>query len=207
MKVVRIIAGEFGSNCWLVIDSTGDAVIVDPSPTVDKIEKALLERGCSLKYILLTHGHFDHMTSCDSLRDLTGAPLAIHKNDADCLSNSVLNAYRTFMDGDFIFRKADILLSDGEELKFGSHSVKVLHTPGHTEGSCCFIIDDCLFTGDTLFDCSVGRCDLAGGDANKLRESLENIAALDFDFRIFTGHGSVTTLQKQKMYNPYLSKI
>lgn len=205
MKVTRISAGEFGSNCWLVMDEESrDAVVIDPSPEIGAIGADLERRGAIVKYILLTHGHFDHMTSCDALRDLTGAPLAVHKSDAECLTNSYLNAYRIFMAGDFTFRPAEILLSDRQTLQFGSLTVKVIHTPGHTEGSCCFIIGDSMFTGDTLFDGGVGRCDLPGGDEAKLFASLEKLKSFSFDYRIYTGHGSVSTLEKQKKYNPYL---
>ena len=208
MKVVRINAGEFGSNCWLVIDdNTNEAVIIDPSPEISVIEKALSERGVTLKYILLTHGHFDHMTSVDTLRDLTGAPLCVHKDDAECLVNSKLNVYRTFMAEDLIFRPADILLSDEDVLSFGNLSIKVMHTPGHSKGSVCYFIDDSLFTGDTLFDCSIGRSDLPGGDMAELISSLKKIAAIDGDYKIYTGHGSNTTLEKQKKFNVYLKGI
>lgn len=205
MKVVRINAGEFGSNCWLVTDEkTAESVIIDPSPDISLIEKAISERGVTVKYILLTHGHFDHMTSVDSLRELTGAPLCIHADDAECLVNSKLNAYRAFMAGDMVFRRADILLHDGDELSVGALTIKVMHTPGHTAGSVCYIIGDSMFTGDTLFDCSVGRCDLAGGDMASLISSLKRIASLDMDYKIYTGHGSNTTLNKQKEFNIYL---
>lgn len=208
MRVVRIIAGEFGSNCWLVFDeTTREAVIIDPSPDIAEIKKTLDEREVVLKYILLTHGHFDHMTSCDTLRDLTGAPLAIHRDDEACLYNSVLNANRTFMNGDLVFDKAEILLSDGDVLYVGNFEIKVLHTPGHTKGSVCYIIGDCMFTGDTLFDCSVGRCDLAGGCEDELFKSLSKIKKLEGDFKIFTGHGSNTTLEKQKKLNCYLVNL
>lgn len=205
VKVARINAGEFGSNCWLVADeATSESVVIDPSPEIDVIKRALDARGVTVKYILLTHGHFDHMTSCDTLRDLTGAPLAVHRADADCLTNAYLNANRIFMDENLTYRPAEILLDDGDTLSFGGLSVKVIHTPGHTKGSCCFMIGDALFTGDTLFDGSVGRCDLPGGDINEMKRSLARIASLDGDFKIYTGHGSNTTLEKQKLYNPYL---
>ena len=206
MKVSRIFAGEFGSNCWLIADDTSEAAVIDPSPEIDIIKEALESRGVTLKYILLTHGHFDHMTSCDTLRDFTGAPLAIHRADADALVNSYFNCSRVFMNCDIVYRPAEILLEDGDELKFGTLTVKTIHTPGHTKGSCCFLIGDCLFTGDTLFDGSVGRCDLPGGDERELMQSLEKLRSMDLDYKLYTGHGSNTTLSKQKVYNPYLRK-
>jgi len=208
MKVTRINAGEFGSNCWLVIDEeSSEAVIIDPSPEINIIKEAIERRCVSVKFILLTHGHFDHMTSCDSLRDLTGAPLAVHRDDAECLTNSRLNAYRMFMAGDFVFRPAEILLEEGDRLRFGSLTVTLMHTPGHTEGSVCFFIGDSMFTGDTLFDGGIGRSDLPGGDAMKLISSLRRIKHIEYNYKIYTGHGSNSTLEKQKEYNPYLKNV
>lgn len=205
MNVVRINAGEFGSNCWLVFgETTAGGVIIDPSPEIDVISDALEKRGVTLRYILLTHGHFDHMTSCDTLRDLTGAPLCIHRDDAECLTNSNLNASRLFSGADLLWRPAEVLLNDGMVLDSGDISVSVVHTPGHTAGSVCYLIGDMMFTGDTLFDCGIGRCDLPGGSDVEMIRSLALIRSIEGDFRIFTGHGSNTTLEKQKKYNTYL---
>lgn len=207
MKVSRINAGEFGSNCWLVTDgATEDAVVIDPSPGIEVIKEAIEHRGVKVKYILLTHSHFDHMTSCDSLRDLTGAPLAVHRDDAEGLVNSMLNCSRVFMNADIVYRPAEILLREGDELRFGGQKIGVIHTPGHTKGSCCFIVGDSMFTGDTLFDGSVGRCDLPGGSESDLALSLLKIKRIKDDLKLFTGHGSNTTLDKQKKYNPYLNE-
>ncbi len=207
MKVTRINAGEFGSNCWLVIDDdTGEAVVIDPSPGIEDIQEAIEHRGVKVKYILLTHSHFDHMTSCDDLRDLTGAPLAVHREDAEGLVNSYFNCSRVFMNADIVYRPAEITLDEGDKLTFGSLKIDVMHTPGHTKGSSCFIIGDAMFTGDTLFDGGIGRSDLPGGDTMKLIASLKRIKNIEGDYRLFTGHGSNTTLEKQKQYNPYLNE-
>ena len=208
MKVTRINAGEFGSNCWLVIDEeTGDAVVIDPSPEIDIIKDALDRRCANVKYILLTHSHFDHMTSCDALRDLTAAPLAVHEDDAEGLYNSRINCSRVFMNSDLVYRPAEILLREGDKLEFGTLKVSLIHTPGHTKGSVCYFIGDSLFTGDTLFDGGVGRSDLPGGDTMTLVSSLQRIKSIAGDYKVYTGHGSVSTLEKQKKYNPYLNKM
>lgn len=205
MKVVRILAGEFGSNCWLVFDeATLDAVIIDPSPTVRKIKEILLERRVNLRCILLTHGHFDHMLACDTLRDEYGIPLAIHEADKENLTNSRLNAYRLFMGTDLVFRPPEITFRDGDVLDYGSVSIRVMHTPGHTPGSVCYFIDDAMFTGDTIFDGGIGRCDLAGGNRLEMKNSIEKIKNIKENYRVFTGHGSVSTLEKQKEFNEYM---
>ncbi len=208
MKVARINAYEFGSNCWLVFDEkSGEGIIIDPSPETEKIIETLKDRKVTLKYIFLTHGHFDHMTSVDSLRDALGIPLCIHKDDGECLVNSNLNAYRKFMAADLVFRPAEILLEEGDKLSFGDLEITLMHTPGHSEGSVCYFVEDAMFSGDTLFDGSIGRCDLMGSDTKKMIGSLKRIASLNKDYTIYTGHGSVTTLSKQKQYNYYLKNI
>lgn len=208
MKVARINAGEFGSNCWLIIDEkSSEGIIIDPSPELPLILEALKNRGVTLKYILLTHGHFDHMTSVDSLRDATGAPLCVHEADAPCLTNSVLNAFRKFMAADLVFRPADILLKEGDNLRFGELEVTLMHTPGHSEGSVCYFIGDAMFSGDTLFDGLIGRCDLVGSDPDKLVASLKRIAQIKDNYTVYSGHGSVTTLEKQKAFNCFLKNI
>ena len=208
MKVARINAGEFGSNCWLVIDeASGDALVIDPSPEIGAIKDAIEHRRARVKYILLTHSHFDHMTSCDTLRDLTGAPLALHEADAEGLVNSYINCSRVFMNSDLVFRPAELLLKEGDELEIGSEKLSLIHTPGHTKGSACFFIGDSMFSGDTLFDGGIGRSDLPGGSTLELLSSLDRIKSIPRDYLLYTGHGSVSTLEKQKKYNPYLYKM
>ena len=207
MKVSRINAGEFGSNCWLVTDeSSKKAIVIDPSPEIEIIGDAINRKGVKIEYIFLTHSHFDHMTSCDDLRDLTGAPLAVHKLDAEGLTNSRINCSRIFMNFDLVYRPAELLFDDGDTFTFGELSLSVIHTPGHTKGSSCFTVGDSMFTGDTLFDGGIGRCDLPGGNEAEIMSSLKNISGISFDYNLYTGHGSNTTLEKQKMYNPYLQR-
>ena len=208
MRVTMIPAGEFGSNCWLVIDENSfDAVILDPSPEIDVIEEAIARRRVRLKYILLTHSHFDHMTSCDDLRDLTGAPLAVHAEDAEGVVNSYYNCSRVFMNYDQVYRPADILLKEGDVLTFGAEKITLIHTPGHTKGSVCYFIGDSMFSGDTLFDGGIGRSDLPGSSPLELSASLNRIKNISGDYKLYTGHGSNTTLEKQKRFNPYLNNM
>lgn len=208
MKTVRIPADGYGANCWIIIDEeTGEFALIDPSPTGAAFEEFLEKRGLckkNMKYILLTHGHFDHITGADEIRDASGTPLAIHEADADFLTNSDKNAYKYFFREDLIMRPAEIILHDGDVLPLGKSEIKVVSTPGHTEGSVCFFVGDNIYTGDTLFDRSIGRTDLVGGDQGKLEESLRKLIALDRDYNIYPGHGSVSTLYKQIKFNPYL---
>ena len=167
MKIVRIQAEGYGSNCWVLIDEQSEEyAIIDPSATgeafLDFIEKRGMKKE-NLKYILLTHGHFDHIFGADEIRDITGAPLCIHKADADFLTDSDKNAYRYFFREDLVMRPCERELSDGDVLYLGQEEIKVVSTPGHSEGSVCFFVGDVIFTGDTLFDRSIGRTDLICG--------------------------------------------
>lgn len=209
MKTVKIPAEGYGSNCWLVI-SGEEYVIIDPSPGADVMIGRIRQRELkieNLKYILLTHGHFDHITGADEIRKITGAPLAVHKDDADCLTDPDKNQYKYFFREDLVLKAAEIELSDGDELSFGSEKLRVLHTPGHTKGSVCYISDTAVYSGDTLFDLGIGRTDLYGGNPRELSESLRKIMELQKNLELYPGHGSLSTLQKQFDYNPYLKGI
>ena len=211
MKIVKIPSVGYGSNCWLLIDEeSGAYAMIDPSPEIDAIRSALERRGLqpgNLRYILLTHGHFDHILSVDALRDLTGAPVFIHRADADFLTNSEHNGYKFFFRREFTMRPAERLLEDGDVLPLGNTEIRVLHTPGHTGGCVCYIAGDAMFTGDTLFDQDIGRTDLYSGDPDALQRSLQRLAALPGDYTLYPGHGSVTTLEKQRNYNYYLKSL
>ena len=207
MKIVRIPSEGYGSNCWVMIDEeSGEYVLIDPSPSGEAFLEFTEKRGLkkeSLKYILLTHGHFDHITGADEIRDASGAPLAIHEADADFLITDK-NAYKYFFREELIMRPAEMILRDGDVLTLGKSEIKVMHTPGHTEGSVCFFAGDVIFTGDTLFDRSIGRTDLIGGSQALLEDSLRKLCALRRDYQIYPGHGSVSTISKQIKFNPYL---
>ena len=211
MKVRNSPSNGYESNCWLLLEEEGGCfAVIDPSPSLEKILQSIHQSGLdekNLKYILLTHGHFDHILSVDSLRKASGAPVLIHKDDGDFLTNSEHNGYKYFFRRDLTMQPADRLLEDGDMLSFGSDFIRVMHTPGHTGGSVCYIIGNVMFTGDTLFDQDIGRTDLYGGSMDQLQESLRAIAALPENYTLYPGHGSITTLQKQREYNHYLKTL
>ncbi len=208
MKIVRIQAEGYGANCWVLIDEKSEHyALIDPSATGEAFSQFVEKRGLkkeNLKYILLTHGHFDHITGADEIRDMTGAPLAVHEKDADCLTDPDKNAYKYFFREDLILRPAEIQLKDGDVLTLGESEIRVMHTPGHSLGSVCYFCGDVIFTGDTLFDRSIGRTDLYGGSQATIEESLRALISLGGDYGIYPGHGSVSTLSKQIKFNPYL---
>lgn len=194
MEIYNLFPGSFGSNCYLLI--SGDkATVVDPSADADVILQKVAEKGATLQYILLTHGHFDHICSLDTLREKTGVPAYIHTGDVDIPSDAHKNAFFIFFGQTRTYRTPEKTLGEGDVLTLGEEQIRVLHTPGHTEGSVCYLCgDNILITGDTLFDRGFGRYDLYGGDPYKLRQSLARLSTLDHSLIIYPGHGSPTDL-------------
>ena len=194
MEIRNLYPGSWGSNCYLLV-SDGHAAVVDPSADARTILNAVSAEGATLDCILLTHGHFDHIVSVDRLRDATGAPLYIHKFDAEMLTDGHKNAFYTFFRMDKVYRPADKLLSDGDELNLGNECIRVIHTPGHSQGSVCYLCnDELLLTGDTLFSDTYGRYDLWGGDGQTLFSSLSDMRNLPQNLPIYPGHGESVLL-------------
>ena len=196
MKIRNLYPGSWGSNCYLLI-SGGFAAVVDPSADAKTILSAIKEEGASLRFILLTHGHFDHIVSIDSLRRETGAPVMIHESEMDFPSDPHKNAFYEFFFMERAYDRPDEGLTDGQVLTLGEETVKVIHTPGHTCGSVCFLCnDELLLTGDTLFDGGYGRFDLYSGNGETLMRSLEALKELPGHLPIYPGHGGSTTLSR-----------
>ena len=193
MKVIPVCPGSAMANCYLV-EHEGHALVVDPCVTVSSILNDVQAVGASLDGILLTHGHFDHTLSLDTLRDATGIPAYIHESDQLLLPDGQKNAFTLFFGQDRGFRPAERSVTDGERIPLGQAFVEVIHTPGHTAGSVCYRAGDALLTGDTLFADSFGRYDLYSGDLNTLKNSLRRLAAMDPAMTIFPGHGQSVTL-------------
>jgi len=202
LQMKSLSVGELSTCCYIVYDDASEGcVVIDPGAEPERIRRAC--EGRRIEAILLTHGHFDHITGADEIRDASGAPLAVHEADADFLTTDK-NAHKYFFREELVMRPAEIILHDGDVLPLGASEIKVMHTPGHTKGSVCFLVGNDLYTGDTLFDRSIGRTDLYGGNQGELEESLRKLCALEHDYHIYPGHGSVSTLYKQISYNPYL---
>ncbi len=194
MRIRNLYPGSWGANCYLLINEH-DAVVVDPSARADKILEALRKEDAEARYILLTHGHFDHIVSLDSLREATGAPAYIHEGDFDFPADSVKNGFGYFFKTEKSYRNPDGKLTDGQILTLGGEEIRVIHTPGHTAGSVCYLCNnELLLTGDTLFDGDRGRTDLYSGDEGTLLATLDSMRALPEDLPIYPGHGNPTTL-------------
>lgn len=205
MNIASLETEGYASNSYLVYSGT-DAALIDPSAKPDEVARALEELGVELKYIILTHGHFDHMLYLDELRRHYKAPLCIHTLDSENLSDSTKSLFLMIGYPTRVFDAAERLLSDGDRLMIGDEAIRVIHTPGHTPGSVMLSFDDVLVTGDTLFDMSVGRCDFPGGDPASLSESIFKIYDMLDDARIYPGHGPQSSLEKQKKYNPFTKR-
>ena len=198
MEIYNLFPGSWHSNCYVLISSddpnTRKAIVIDPSADARDIVKFLKEKSASLEYIVLTHGHFDHIMTLDSLRDITGVPAYIHKDDGEMLTDGEKNAYSFFFGCDQKWRPAERLLEDGDELAVGNEKLKVISTPGHSNGSICLLGKDILIPGDSLFANGYGRYDLHGGHAGRLAESLSSLRELDPDVTIYPGHGDSARL-------------
>lgn len=189
MEIFNLYSGSWRSNCYLLCDSDeGVGAVIDPSEDARRIADLAAERGVKIVQILLTHAHFDHILALDGLRALTGAPLAMHGDDTENLFDPRKSAF-DLVGGEGVFGAPERNLRDGSVITLGSHKIKVLHTPGHTKGSCCFAAEGSLFTGDTLFSDGYGRCDLYGGSYSQMHRSLGRLSALDPDLIIYPGHG------------------
>ena len=193
MKICSIDGGGFASNTY-ILENNSEAFIFDPSAKENEIARVLDEMNAKPVGIILTHGHFDHTLSLAALREKYGVPVYIHTLDNEMLSDSEKNAGKLLLWREFENSPADKTFDDGDELILGGETVKILHTPGHTKGSCCFLASDILITGDTLFAQGFGRYDLYGGDGEILFKSLSSLKKLDGTLKIYPGHGESSTL-------------
>ncbi|MDR0248879.1 MAG: MBL fold metallo-hydrolase [Oscillospiraceae bacterium] len=198
-EVRRVVVGIVHTNCYVITDrATGFHAVIDPGDNATRIITMLgPEKAKYVKYIFLTHGHFDHVTALKRVRDATRAPAVIHKEDVHMLSDPKIG--RSGKDN---YSKADIRIVGGESFDMGETTFTWLHTPGHTRGSCCIMCHDKIFTGDTLFEGDCGRTDFAGGSRESMLESLRLLANLPGDYTIFPGHDVSTTLEKERRSNP-----
>lgn len=198
MIIKTFTAGPIDANNYLLIDGE-EAVLIDCSEVKPEILKEI--EGKKLKYILLTHGHFDHVLGINGMREKTGAKVLVNKNDVVRIEESA-SIMRTFGVQGVETPHADGFINDGDIIEFGDTKIKAIATPGHTEGGICYLVDGKLFSGDTLFKNTVGRCDLAGGNFQKLSDSVKNkLFTLNENTVVYPGHGPETTINFEKQYN------
>lgn len=206
MQQKRFALGALWTNCYLVWDDDGEAFAVDPGGKALEVVDFIKEKNLRLNWIILTHGHGDHIGGVSDLKAMSQNGVAIHEKDASYLTNARKN-FSSFTGTPVELAEADKLLRDGDALHVGKMDIKVIHTPGHTLGGISLLVSDggekVLFSGDTLFARSIGRSDLPGGDEDTLLQSLKKLEPLPDEIGVFPGHGPATTLGDEKQYNPY----
>lgn len=190
--------GIYDENIYVLVDEkSNDAFIVDPGGNGDLLIKNIEALGCNIKYILLTHGHFDHVEALNEVVEKFKAPIYINENEVNFMKTD-----KTVFGNP---PKEYLLIKDGDVLPFGDDFIKCIHTPGHTKGGMCYLYKDVIFTGDTLFKASVGRSDFVGGDFNELINSIKTkLMILDNDIKIYPGHMESSNIGYERMRNPFL---
>jgi len=200
MIIKTYVAGFLENNIYLVLDEASKkGVLIDATEDLPEIIQAA--QGYDIEYILLTHGHFDHISGLNNLKKALNAKAVINKNDI-IISDNINEFTRLFNQPDSVPPTYEKFVNDGDILNIGNLKIKVITTPGHTEGSVCYLIDDKLFSGDTLFRGSIGRTDLFGGNYQKIKDSVLNkLLKLDSKIKVYTGHGPETTIDFEKRNN------
>lgn len=189
MILKRFEVGPYAANCYIVGDESGkEGLIIDPGDEPKEILKTVKAAGLTVKLIVITHGHVDHCSAVTEVKKKTGAPVAIHSNDAGRLPVT-----------------PDKVLKGGDAVEVGGLHFTVLHTPGHSPGSICLLGDGVLFSGDTLFNFGIGRYDFAGGSYRQIMDSLHNkLMTLPDTTVVYPGHGPETTIGTERLGNPFL---
>ena len=203
MIVEKLVPDPRASNCYIVGDEASkEGIIIDPGAGAGQILKRVEDLGLRTKLVVLTHGHGDHTGALAEVKEATGAEVAIHSDDARSLQ---MRRSQVGMPGQ-TQPDPDRLLQDGDSLNIGDLSVSVIHTPGHTLGGVCLLVEGVLFSGDTLFNFGIGRSDLPGGDGRQLMESIYcKLMVLPDDTVVHPGHGGGTTIGTERRGNPFLN--
>lgn len=208
MRLESFVVGSLQSNIYLFYsDKYKEAVCFDAGAEHEQIIDFLEKNSLELKYIILTHGHFDHIGSAAELRKRTGAKIVIHENDVELLKNPEYNYSSYYSGGAYLSFDGDIIIKDQDTLDCLGETMKFYHTPGHTKGSVCIKYGKYLITGDTLFMGSIGRTDLYGGSMKSMYTSLQIFAKMDKHLIVLPGHGPRSTLDVELKENPYLRRV
>ncbi|MDA8236162.1 MAG: MBL fold metallo-hydrolase [Clostridia bacterium] len=197
--------GPIAANCYIIgCDQTKEAAVIDPGEDAKVILSQLNKEGLKLKYIINTHGHIDHIGANDEVKDTTGAQIIIHELDAEMLTNPRKNL-SNFVGALNSFKAADKTVKDGDVIQVGNLELEVIHTPGHTIGGICLRHGNLVWTGDTLFQGSIGRSDFPGGNHDTLINSIKKkLTVLPDDTQVFPGHGPSSNIGEEKRSNPFL---
>lgn len=206
MKINQYVVGPVQTNCYFVInDETREMLCVDPGESAKQLAERARRDGLKPVAVLLTHGHFDHVTGASAFANEFGIPVYIHEAEKETLSNPQLNA--SWMMGRSYTYSADHFLKDGEQVTLAGMTFQVFLTPGHTPGGCCYYFpkEEVVFTGDSLFCGSIGRTDFPKGSMSQLVNAVKTkLMVLPENTTVYPGHNEITTIGYEKKYNPYL---
>lgn len=207
MQIETLVVGPIETNCYVLSDpDSKEAIVIDAGDEAAYILNYINEQGLQVKYILNTHGHYDHTQANDAIREKTGAPLGIHVDDAELLAVPEKVSGRMMIKANPC-KAPELLLHNGDMISFGKYELQVIYTPGHTKGGCCFYEanEKVCFTGDTLFKGTIGRTDLYGGNYGVLTNSVrERLSVVADDVTVYPGHGEESTMAFERRTNPYL---
>lgn len=206
MRIKKFVIGMIGTNCYVVSnENTKECFIVDPAVSDKNVISYIETEGLSLKAILLTHGHFDHIMGIDGVREKFKVPVYASEKEQEILQDARLNLSAAY-GGGYTFSDATYV-RDGEELEIAGMKIKVIETPGHTAGGCCYYIaeEEVLFSGDSLFCASIGRTDFPTGSSSQLvRAVRDKLLVLPEDTMVYPGHMEETTIGYERKHNPFI---
>ncbi len=205
-KIMKLVVGELQENCFILFDENKDAFVVDPGGSSENIIEAIEKNGLNIKYILLTHGHFDHVGAVAALVKKYKAPVYMSKDDRAFLE-SPKEVRASSFGMQIEAADVDVFVKEGDEIPFSEGTIKVIETPGHTLGSVCYLFENYLFAGDTLFNGSIGRTDFPESNHSLMIESLKKLKKLDDEIYVLSGHGPESQISYEKMTNPYLRQL
>lgn len=208
MKIEQYILGPVMTNCYIAVnEETNEAIVVDPGASGEALCEKLEEENLKVKAVILTHGHFDHADNAEIVADHFGVKIYVHENEKETMANPMMNLSGT-MGRKAASYRGDVWVRDNDILELAGFKIKVLFTPGHTPGGCCFYFEDekVVFVGDTLFNDSIGRTDFPGGSEGTLLRSIKDkLMTLDDSISVYPGHNEATTIGAERMYNPFIT--
>lgn len=205
-KIIKLVVGQLQENCFILFDENKDAFVVDPGGSSENIIEAIEKNSLNIKYILLTHGHFDHVGAVAALVKKYKAPVYLSKEDRAFLE-SPKEVRASAFGMQIEAAEVDVFVKEGDEISFSEGNIIVIETPGHTLGSVCYLFENYLFAGDTLFNGSIGRTDFPESDHSLMVESLKKLKKLDDEIYVLSGHGPESQISYEKMANPYLRQL
>ncbi len=201
MKVIQQSLGPVQANCYLVMENH-HALIIDPADILPNLDEILTQNDCTLDAIVLTHAHFDHISGVDKIVNKFGCDVYLNPNEFDFLLDPDLNSSSAFYMDVTCNANAKPLIEGKNEI--AGFEVEAIYCPGHSIGSTVLKIEDCLFTGDVLFQGSIGRMDLATGSVTSMKQSLKKLVQFNKDYKVYPGHGPTTSLSQEKKWNESL---